>query len=57
MKTMSKEVVKSLCDLVEDLCEGRETYVHEYVDAALKAANYIEELEAKIEELKGQDNA
>jgi len=54
---MSKEVVKSLCDLVEDLCEGRETYVHEYVDAALKAANYIEELEAKIEELKGQDDA
>jgi len=45
---MSKDVVKTLCDLVEDLCEGRETYVHEYVDASLKAANYIEELEAKL---------
>ena len=52
---MSNDVVKDLCDLIEDLCEGRETYVHEYVDAALKAANYIEELEAKIEEMKGED--
>ena len=53
---MTNDVVKSLCDLVEDLCEGRETYVHEYVDAALKAANYIEELEAKLAELRGEDS-
>ena len=53
---MNNDVVKNLCDLVEALCDGRETYVHEYVDAALKAANYIEELEAKIEELKAQDD-
>jgi len=50
---MSDDVVKNLCDLVEDLCEGRETYVHEYVDAALKAANYNEELEAKLEKAVG----
>jgi len=53
---MNNNVVKNLCDLVEALCEGRETYVHEYVDAALKAANYIEELEGKLAELKGQDD-
>ena len=53
---MSKDVVKDLCDLIEDLCEGRETYVHEYVDAALNAANYIEQLEAELAALKGQDD-
>lgn len=49
---MPNEVVKTLCKLVEDLSEGRETYVHEYVDATLAAVDLIEDLEAKLAKLE-----
>jgi len=53
---MPDDISKTLCDLVENLCEGRETFVHEYVDAALAAANRIEELEAEVAKLKEQND-